>query len=753
MHLLGCVPHQAETPSAKESSLLGCRRSVRIMALSSRCRLWNFESCTTRLTATQLAGLNLALQMEDIASHRTSSGYRDRSFLFLCIFQSRYFIRASDISRNSAANDVQKALVMEEENPELEDIPDDDANEQQHVEVQAGDDEAVSPISPVADGAATVEQPRPGGYDAASEKPRGAPNWLPASLSVWFMLFLIFWDLSMIVVLLALTVVSTTRNGISTIRRASIVLSLNSGASSPSSAYAILWTSVPPLIISIYNLTRGLSVTAIGVRQPYVTLWRKPMGAPARKTIFLDYQYQGGILGACLMRRNRHWHILVATVLTFLTSIAIVPLSSHVLEVRQTSFNSTVQVQYNSAFNETMLLTAFNVLGALDVASAVAVYQASPPPWMDQLRGYQPFTLPNTTNNGSVTVETIGYSAFLDCNIITPEEYTFDTSGQEPTFTFTDRGCATTRVLQNSNLAHFLFYSYSEESCGIEAQFSRIGLLAASYTNVSQLDPPTLRVVSCEPSYWQMNGSLTVSPNVVGELVVSSFHNSSPWDLARPSYWENVESEIVGYGVVDSSGYISGDELGRKVYNYALLRNPKNILDPDTLKGGLEAIFTAAYAGLFTSVLTPTPETFSPATLTTLVYRLFVVTAIAAIIMFFLLFNLLCNMWILIRSRRYSSILTEEPRGLLATTALAYDSQPDAQRPGIYSAIERFKARHPAESAVREKMEKAFDVDKMVCYFDRDTWTIRLRNFPGDDDAMITSANLAGRDHRGAGSP
>ena len=645
---------------------------------------------------------------------------------------------------------------MEEENPELEDIPDDEGgngNLQHHVEVQAGDDEAVSPTSPVADEAATVEQPRLGGYDAGGEKPREAPDWLPASLSLGFMLFLIFWDLSMIVVLLALTVISRRRNGISTIRKASIVHSLNSPASSPSSAYAILWTSVPSLIISIYNLTRGLSVTAIGVRQPYVTLWRKPKGAPARKTIFLDYQYQGGILGARLMRRNRHWSILVATVLTFITSIAIVPLSSHVLEVRQTSFNSTVQVQYNSTFNQTMLVTAFNILGALDVASAVTVYQASPPPWMDQLRGYLPFTLPIAPNHGSITVETIGYSAFLDCNIITPEEYTFDTSGQEPTFTFTDRGCATTQVLQNNNLTHLLFSSYSEESCNIASQFSRIGLLAASYSNVSQLDPTTLRVVSCEPSYWQMNGSLTVSPNMVGELSVSSFHSSSPWDLSRPSYWADFEGQIVGYLVVDALGYISGDELGRRVYNYALAKNPENVLDPDTLKGGLEAVFTATYAGLFTSVQTQTPQIFSPATLTTPVYRLFVVTAIAAIIMFFLLFNLLCNVWILIRSRRYSSILTEEPRGLLATTALAYDSQPDAQRPGIYSAIERFKARYPAESAVREKMEKAFDVDKMVCYFDRDTWTIRLRNFPGDDDAMITSANLAIRDHRGAGSP
>jgi hypothetical protein len=223
--------------------------------------------------------------------------------------------------------------------------------------------------------------------------------------------------------------------------------------------------------------------------------------------------------------------------------------------------------------------------------------------------------------------------------------------------------------------------------------------------------------------------------------------------LSRPSYWLNFEQEIVDYAVIDSSGRIIGDELGRRVYSYAMAKNPKNILDPDTLKGGLETVFTAVYAGLLTDVFTPTPQTSFPATLTAPVYRLFVVTVIATIIMFFLLFNLLCNMWILFRSRRYPSILTEEPRGLLATTALAYDSQPDAQRPGIYNAIERFKAGYPAESAVREKMEEVYDVDEMTCYFDRETRTVRLRNFPGDGEAMITSANLARRDDRGAGSP
>jgi hypothetical protein len=67
----------------------------------------------------------------------------------------------------------------------------------------------------------------------------------------------------------------------------------------------------------------------------------------------------------------------------------------------------------------------------------------------------------------------------------------------------------------------------------------------------------------------------------------------------------------------------------------------------------------------------------------------------------------------------HQSILAEEPRGLLACTALAYDSQPDPERPGIYSFIERFKGSHPTESAVRQRIEHLYDIDEMVCYFDR----------------------------------
>jgi hypothetical protein len=645
----------------------------------------------------------------------------------------------------------------------------DDGNIQQHleehIEGQGSEGGAVSPVPIVAEEsnaetlppepeATAVEHPRQEENDAPGEKLREAPDWLPRSLSLGFMVFLILWDLVMIVVLLALTIVSSRRQGISTIQSAAIA-SLNSSTFSLSSAYGLLWTSLPSLILSLYNLSRGLSVAATGVRQPYVTLWRKPDGAPARKTIFLDYQFQGGILGARRMLRNRHWSILAATLLSFLTSVAIIPLSSHVLEVRHTSFNSTVQVQYNSSLNETIFDGPFNLLGALDIASAVIVYQAAPPPWMDRLYAFRPFTLSNPPINGSVTVETTAYSAVLDCRIITPDQYLLDSSGNFPNVKFTDRGCSTSQYLNNDDFAPLVFLSFSEESCTIEAQFSRIGLLAASYNNASQ-STTALCIVSCEPSYWQVNGSLTVSLDGGSEPLVSSFRSSSPWDLFRPTYWKFFESYLVSYAVIDQTRYISGDELGRKVYGYAQEKSPQNILDPETLKGGLEDVFTAVHAGfLKTNIFTATPPTSFPATLTTPEYRLFVVAATAAVILCFMLFNLLCNIWLLVRSRRYPSILAEEPRGLIATTALAYDSRPDAEQPGIYSAIQRFKGRYPDDNAVREKMEKMkkhYDVDNMVCYFDQETWTIRLRNFPRDDDEMTTSTNLTRRQPAGTGS-
>jgi hypothetical protein len=497
----------------------------------------------------------------------------------------------------------------------------------------------------------------------------------------------------------------------------------------------------------MYNLTRGLSVTAIGIRQPYVTLWRKPQGASARKTIFLDYQYQGGILGARLMFRNKHWSILLATILTFLTSIALIPLSSHVLDIQQILFSSTVQTQYNLAFNQSILADEFDLSGALDIASAITLFQATPPPWMDHYFAYQPFTVPHAPGNGNVSVETTAYSALLDCNVITPDEYTLDAEEYQSIIKFTDRGCFTTQTLAN-NLAHFLFSSYSEEECAIAAQYSRIGLFAAIYNNASESYPSALTVMSCEPSYWLINGTLTVNLNGDNEPVVLSFLNNSAWELDRPIYWTSFEEQLTNYAVVGSPGTITGDELGRKLYSYALKNSPQNPLDPNTLKDALEKIFPAVHAGILTTLFTSSPQTTGTGTLTSTVYRLFIILWTAAVSMVLILFNLLCNIWILVLSRRYPSILAEEPRGLLANTALAYDSRPDAHQPGIYSAIERFKAQYPAESTVREKMEKDYDIGKLECYFDRESWTIRLKNLPGDDDSLITSANLASRDDR-----
>jgi hypothetical protein len=112
---------------------------------------------------------------------------------------------------------------MQEENandPELEDVPEvEDAegeNIQQDIGIPDADGEAASQDPPAADEATAVDTQQEGN-DAVNNKPVEAPNWLPPSLSLGFMISLLSWDLSIIIVLLALTTVSLTKNGILTI--------------------------------------------------------------------------------------------------------------------------------------------------------------------------------------------------------------------------------------------------------------------------------------------------------------------------------------------------------------------------------------------------------------------------------------------------------------------------------------------------------------------------------------------------------
>ncbi|OCL06517.1 hypothetical protein AOQ84DRAFT_365734 [Glonium stellatum] len=110
-------------------------------------------------------------------------------------------------------------------------------------------------------------------------------------------------------------------------------------------------------------------------------------------------------------------------------------------------------------------------------------------------------------NSGNMTANTNAYSAYLDCQAVSPSEYsaTYDPSIRGfTTIQMNDRGC---QVSQRFAVAN---------STAIGSDYSRIGIFSGLYSESASSKLVNLSVISCIPSYWRTYGSLAISlrPNV-----------------------------------------------------------------------------------------------------------------------------------------------------------------------------------------------------------------------------------------------
>ena len=88
---------------------------------------------------------------------------------------------------------------------------------------------------------------------------------------------------SMIGAIIALCVVSAVKRGLARVDDRSITLA------NFQVGLGLTWTSLPTFLFTIYGLLIRAIMKAIGTRQPFVELWDQDLGAPAEKSVLLDY--------------------------------------------------------------------------------------------------------------------------------------------------------------------------------------------------------------------------------------------------------------------------------------------------------------------------------------------------------------------------------------------------------------------------------------------------------------------------------
>ena len=468
----------------------------------------------------------------------------------------------------------------------------------------------------------------------------------------------------------------------------------NSGfkvATSQSNAFAsfiwqkgYLWTILPTLLFSIYRILIDAIVSASSDRQPFVELGREEGSSP-EKSVLLDYRTYSPGQREYRAFRNKHYHLLLAFILSFVLGVAVLPLSAHLLFELNTTIRSTVTVQQDTFFDSTGGYSlSIDLLPIYDTVAATLIYGGSYPAWTDSSNAYQPFSIPPTVRDGTqsanVTAVISAQSASLSCVDLDAQEhnlsvrYTPSSTAEGEIFvTAIDRGCPININFPEQARIKSYLQTFDVQTCSPDAELSRLVVIGAVFPQNSPTQPSTFTALSCIPSYASTRGKLEVKIGIDGIPVVQSFSPTSDSNVTKPEWWRSFELQLQTIQEYDSYGTVSETVLGRLIIALAGRDYPHSFLQAHNLINATSSVFQSTYAILaaadfYKPALTPI---LISATLYSSETRLLVSSPVAYTIVGVLVAILALLVWTQLYARQHRSILYEEPVGLLGHAAVS----------------------------------------------------------------------------------
>jgi hypothetical protein len=439
-----------------------------------------------------------------------------------------------------------------------------------------------------------------------------------------------------------------------------------------------LWTFVPTLLMTLYGKLWDSVVSASADRQPYIEL-NKETGAPGSLTIFLEYRSSPSF--TVWLRAFCRGHVVLGFCmsLSLLMSLMVVPLSSYFITDAAVPKNITVPGTLTTHFNGSAFNEKSDLRTVMDSVSATLLQSGTRPPWTDLEYGFQSFSLLHDPGVANITTDVLGYSGYLDCNIIAEPSYSYNTTTNKLSVSTTDRGCPMSRTIDMTNSGYTYFIeSWSKIDCGYSGKYSRLGLLSGIYPSDETLIstyPSNFSFISCIPSYWVTPGSLNVINGVGQSPIINSFLQiGTRYELpfSGRSIFEWSLHMVVGFDI-QSSVYTS--DFGLHVFRLAMKANSTWPLQPEILANSTSILFTSIFATLSSTILlqqsdTPLNTTGISTTSTT---RLLVVLPVACILIVLVAIIAVLTRFLYHKSLK-KSILLEEPIGLLRYANILYGS-------------------------------------------------------------------------------
>ncbi|KAN0110871.1 hypothetical protein V8E51_007258 [Hyaloscypha variabilis] len=518
-------------------------------------------------------------------------------------------------------------------------------------------------------------------------------------------LFLV--TVSLIGTIPALCVLSRKRNGLVPVNDSTVTIV--NYAVGP----ALAWTSFPVLLVTLYGMVLAAVVAASSTRQPYVELFAQSTGngAGLDQSILLDYNFYSPLRQPWIALKNKHLLLAVAITFTSIVNVLLPSLTAHLFDPTIVNTNMSRVVTQNTTFNPAGFTFRTDLVPIFDIVSSTLVYGGMSPAWTtfnySMLNFSNPSIPKGNIGSNKFSVETMAYSANLDCVVLDGTQYNLTFNGQGFQFQGFDRGCSLTGDLLIGGLGsqNFTYYiqSFANVDCDVDAGESRLAVLAAANSNGSLTTLTNITAISCVTAYFNTSGTLSITLDSTSSAI-PKIQNFTPISTAlidnpRPEFWQDFETLLHEASINDGTATISATDFGRLVLEYARTIEPQAYLGSNVLLSSTEAIFTAVYAVMAqTFLLQPTAAVGITGTLSISTTRLLVVTPIAYAITGILCAVCLILVWIFSYVRTHKSILYEEPKGLLGSAAILSKS-------GLESEVNQIRTNMPSNTTAGKIVE------------------------------------------------
>ena len=222
-------------------------------------------------------------------------------------------------------------------------------------------------------------------------------RWLDRALKRWWSLSLFAaFDLSLMAAVIALTIVSSRRQGFVTVPESTVSSDDKTQApgSSPSGSWnvGIVWTALPSVVFQIFSAYWAWIAGTLAIRQPYVEL-RKKGGSPAKKSVLLDYRTTFVVWRWFKAFSLGHGTVGAALLLALALQFVVSPLSARLFATQLVVVSTEIPVSFYSKFSQTGIQGENrDWRSVIQTVAATLIHHGENPSWTDNEFAFRPFT-------------------------------------------------------------------------------------------------------------------------------------------------------------------------------------------------------------------------------------------------------------------------------------------------------------------------------------------------------------------------